>query len=230
MHASVKVHFDFMDPPAPETLMRALELLNYLGALDDNGNMTEVSIASSDRLTHLAIARLWRIGARVWRVSPFSYPWGHSHTAVKAVPPSLQPLTSPVAQPHPVGSGESRAVIRLNGLSCCGSPPAGGHHHGGVSSGPAAGQDGGGLTRIQVAQCARPVYWTCFIEPRGPSVLACAKQRGLHVLHCNPDCMQAFLALVTHWCQQGTFSVWCAPAGLTEQACPRPCPASRHLF
>ncbi len=31
------VHFDFMDPPAPETLMRALELLNYLGALDDEG-------------------------------------------------------------------------------------------------------------------------------------------------------------------------------------------------
>eukprot|EP01025_Chloroclados_australasicus_P055757 TRINITY_DN6830_c0_g1_i3.p1 TRINITY_DN6830_c0_g1~~TRINITY_DN6830_c0_g1_i3.p1 ORF type:complete len:736 (+),score=89.37 TRINITY_DN6830_c0_g1_i3:2-2209(+) len=36
------VHFDFMDPPAPETLMRALELLNYLGAIDDDGNMTEV--------------------------------------------------------------------------------------------------------------------------------------------------------------------------------------------
>lgn len=34
------VHFDFMDPPAPETLMRALELLNYLGALDDEGSMT----------------------------------------------------------------------------------------------------------------------------------------------------------------------------------------------
>lgn len=31
------VHFDFMDPPAPETLMRALELLNYLAALDDEG-------------------------------------------------------------------------------------------------------------------------------------------------------------------------------------------------
>jgi HrpA-like RNA helicase len=31
-----------MDPPAPETLMRALELLNYLGALDDEGNMTQV--------------------------------------------------------------------------------------------------------------------------------------------------------------------------------------------
>ena len=230
MHACVKVHFDFMDPPAPETLMRALELLNYLGALDDNGNMTEVSIASSDRLTHLAIARLWRIGARVWRVSPISChdPWGHSHTTVKALPPSLQPLTSPVAQPHPVGSGEARAVIRLNGLSCCGSPPAGGHHHGGVSSGPAAGQDGGGLPRVQVAQRARPVYRTCFTEPLGPSVLACAKQRGVHVLHCHPDCMRAVLALVTQWCQRGTFSVWCAPAGLTEQACPRPCPASRH--
>ncbi len=31
-----------MDPPAPETLMRALELLNYLGALDDDGNLTEL--------------------------------------------------------------------------------------------------------------------------------------------------------------------------------------------
>ena len=36
------VHFDFMDPPAPETLMRALEILNYLGALDDDGNLTPV--------------------------------------------------------------------------------------------------------------------------------------------------------------------------------------------
>ncbi|DBB04578.1 TPA: hypothetical protein ACH3X1_012656 [Trebouxia sp. C0004] len=36
------VHFDFMDPPAPETLMRALELLNYLGALDDEGNMSKL--------------------------------------------------------------------------------------------------------------------------------------------------------------------------------------------
>jgi len=29
------VHFDYMDPPAPETLMRALEELNFLGALSD---------------------------------------------------------------------------------------------------------------------------------------------------------------------------------------------------
>eukprot|EP00731_Ephydatia_muelleri_P020961 Em0013g688a len=36
------VHFDFMDPPAPETLMRALELLNYLGALDEDGELTEL--------------------------------------------------------------------------------------------------------------------------------------------------------------------------------------------
>lgn len=34
------VHFDFIDPPAPETLMRALELLNNLGALDDDGELT----------------------------------------------------------------------------------------------------------------------------------------------------------------------------------------------
>jgi pre-mRNA-splicing factor ATP-dependent RNA helicase DHX15/PRP43 len=36
------VHFDYMDPPAPETLMRALEQLNYLGALDDNGDLTPI--------------------------------------------------------------------------------------------------------------------------------------------------------------------------------------------
>jgi pre-mRNA-splicing factor ATP-dependent RNA helicase DHX15/PRP43 len=42
------VHFDFMDPPAPETLMRALELLNYLGALDDEGNLTDVGAMMSE--------------------------------------------------------------------------------------------------------------------------------------------------------------------------------------
>ena len=36
------VRFDFMDPPAPETMMRALENLNYLGALDDEGELTEL--------------------------------------------------------------------------------------------------------------------------------------------------------------------------------------------
>jgi pre-mRNA-splicing factor ATP-dependent RNA helicase DHX15/PRP43 len=42
------VHFDFMDPPAPETLMRALELLNYLGALDDDGNLTPLGAQMSE--------------------------------------------------------------------------------------------------------------------------------------------------------------------------------------
>eukprot|EP00457_Paulinella_chromatophora_P002543 gb/GEZN01002548.1/.p1 GENE.gb/GEZN01002548.1/~~gb/GEZN01002548.1/.p1 ORF type:complete len:723 (-),score=91.14 gb/GEZN01002548.1/:278-2410(-) len=42
------VHFDFMDPPAPETLMRALELLNYLGALNDDGDMTDVGHCISE--------------------------------------------------------------------------------------------------------------------------------------------------------------------------------------
>ncbi|KAI8895374.1 P-loop containing nucleoside triphosphate hydrolase protein [Globomyces pollinis-pini] len=42
------VHFDFMDPPAPETLMRALELLNYLGAIDNEGDLTEFGVQMSD--------------------------------------------------------------------------------------------------------------------------------------------------------------------------------------
>ncbi|KAF1817271.1 pre-mRNA-splicing factor ATP-dependent RNA helicase PRP43 [Eremomyces bilateralis CBS 781.70] len=36
------VHFDLMDPPAPETLMRALEELNYLACLDDDGELTQL--------------------------------------------------------------------------------------------------------------------------------------------------------------------------------------------
>ncbi|KAM7253276.1 hypothetical protein ACFE04_025894 [Oxalis oulophora] len=35
-----------MDPPAPETLMKALEVLNYLEALDDKGNLTRVGLPS----------------------------------------------------------------------------------------------------------------------------------------------------------------------------------------
>eukprot|EP01041_Mallomonas_annulata_P008273 gene8273-17023_t len=42
------VHFDFMDPPAPETMMRALELLNYIGALDDEGNLTNMGHMMSE--------------------------------------------------------------------------------------------------------------------------------------------------------------------------------------
>lgn len=42
------VHFDFMDPPAPETLMRALEQLNYLKALDDEGELTDFGSLMSE--------------------------------------------------------------------------------------------------------------------------------------------------------------------------------------
>ena len=42
------VHFDFMSPPAPETMMRALEQLHYLGAIDDEGELTEMGSLMSD--------------------------------------------------------------------------------------------------------------------------------------------------------------------------------------
>ena len=42
------VHFDLMDPPAPETLMRALEELNYLACLDDEGNLTALGKLASE--------------------------------------------------------------------------------------------------------------------------------------------------------------------------------------
>ena len=52
------VHFDFLDPPAPETLMRALELLNYLGALDDEGEMTELGYQMSELPLDPQLAKL----------------------------------------------------------------------------------------------------------------------------------------------------------------------------
>ncbi|KAI0696959.1 P-loop containing nucleoside triphosphate hydrolase protein [Cerioporus squamosus] len=42
------VHFDYVDAPAPETLMRALELLNYLAALDDDGALTPLGAIMAD--------------------------------------------------------------------------------------------------------------------------------------------------------------------------------------
>ena len=42
------VRFDWFDAPAPETLMRALELLNFLAALDDDGNLTALGSKMSE--------------------------------------------------------------------------------------------------------------------------------------------------------------------------------------
>ena len=42
------VHFDYVDPPSPESLMRALELLNYLAAIDDDGNLTPLGAIMAD--------------------------------------------------------------------------------------------------------------------------------------------------------------------------------------
>ena len=42
------VHFDLMDPPAPETMMRALEELNYLACLDDEGELTRLGSLASE--------------------------------------------------------------------------------------------------------------------------------------------------------------------------------------
>ena len=52
------VHFDYMDPPAPETLMRALEQLNYLGALDDEGDLTEIGRKMSELPLDPVLARV----------------------------------------------------------------------------------------------------------------------------------------------------------------------------
>ncbi|KAL7068854.1 helicase associated domain-containing family protein [Cryptosporidium serpentis] len=52
------VHFDFMDPPAPETLMRALEQLYYLEALNDEGELTNLGKMMSEFPVDPQLARM----------------------------------------------------------------------------------------------------------------------------------------------------------------------------
>eukprot|EP00931_Biecheleriopsis_adriatica_P109528 TRINITY_DN83790_c0_g1_i1.p1 TRINITY_DN83790_c0_g1~~TRINITY_DN83790_c0_g1_i1.p1 ORF type:complete len:711 (+),score=145.11 TRINITY_DN83790_c0_g1_i1:35-2134(+) len=42
------VHFDFMEPPSPESMMRALEMLHFLGAIDDEGDLTKTGENMAD--------------------------------------------------------------------------------------------------------------------------------------------------------------------------------------
>lgn len=62
------VHFDFMDPPAPETMMRALEELNYLQCLSDEGDLTALGrLASAFPLDPMLAVML--IGSPAFRCS-----------------------------------------------------------------------------------------------------------------------------------------------------------------
>ena len=56
LHVENIVKFDFMDPPAPETMMRALEQLNYLGALDDEGELTQIYHIDLERIAGVPCA------------------------------------------------------------------------------------------------------------------------------------------------------------------------------
>lgn len=38
------IHFDFMDPPPAETLVRALEQLYAVGSLNDRGQLTKLGL------------------------------------------------------------------------------------------------------------------------------------------------------------------------------------------
>jgi len=58
------VHFDLMDPPAPETLMRALELLNYLGALDEDCEVTPIGKMMSELPTDPQLAKALMVSSK----------------------------------------------------------------------------------------------------------------------------------------------------------------------
>jgi pre-mRNA-splicing factor ATP-dependent RNA helicase DHX15/PRP43 len=58
------VHFDLLDPPAPEVLMRALELLHTLGALDDECELTPIGEMMSEFPLDPQLTKMCVEGAR----------------------------------------------------------------------------------------------------------------------------------------------------------------------
>lgn len=58
------VHFDFIDPPAPETMMRALEMLSYLGAIDEDANLTPLGAQMSQLPLEPELAKMLLSGVK----------------------------------------------------------------------------------------------------------------------------------------------------------------------
>lgn len=82
LHVENIVKFDFMDPPAPETMMRALELLNYLGALDDEGELTQLGERMADMPLDPQLSRAL-LAAEEYHVVPAML----TITAMLSIPP-----------------------------------------------------------------------------------------------------------------------------------------------
>ncbi len=59
------VHFDFLDPPSPETLMRGLEELYFLGALDENGNLSPLGECIAEIPLEPKLAKILLSSAKV---------------------------------------------------------------------------------------------------------------------------------------------------------------------
>ena len=154
----MQVHFDFMDPPAPETLMRALELLNYLGGIDDDGELTpvsswsrfwaaahpplhdEMSLASRLALTQTLIkdsCTSCMIGfgfMDLYDFDHFGHTYGHTFARLSPAPRWLR-----------LGSVPPGTLARLPIPRC-----AGWRHDVGVPARPPAGQDACCCTGVQV--------------------------------------------------------------------------------
>ena len=98
------VHFDFMDPPAPETLMRALEQLNYLGALDDEGDLTPLGRQMSDFPLEPQV--------RCSVVRPF-FCTPAPHASLGFPPPPLQMAKALLVSPEFKCSAEMLTIVSL---------------------------------------------------------------------------------------------------------------------
>eukprot|EP00850_Spirogloea_muscicola_P014176 SM000100S09403 [mRNA] locus=s100:89273:93608:- [translate_table: standard] len=88
------VHFDFMDPPAPETLMRALELLNYLGALDDEGNLTKLGELMSEFPLDPQLSKMLVMCSCLSAARNVGAPLGDGWPPPSSQPPATETLTT----------------------------------------------------------------------------------------------------------------------------------------
>ena len=95
------IRFDYLDPPVPEALMRALELLNYLGAIDDDCELTPTGAIMAEFPLEPQLAKCI-VSSPGYSLTP-RLTLEHSHPHLQLPPPS----------PNPKNHNQSDSIVRM---------------------------------------------------------------------------------------------------------------------
>ncbi|XP_074848228.1 ATP-dependent RNA helicase homolog DQX1 [Carettochelys insculpta] len=101
---------DFLDRPAPESLMQALEDLDYLAALDDDGNLSEVGIIMSEFPLDPQLAKAL--------IASCEFDCVHEMLTVAAMLTAAPCFVSPAARSEEAVAVRRQALLHADGDHC----------------------------------------------------------------------------------------------------------------